>query len=117
MATDREENQKELERKKNNLIFVWLFYFLYLCNIDLSALNLINEPFMTREKCKQMLPIIQAFAEGEHIDFYDSLQIVGTFKRGAWKTADNIGFGASVDSYRMIKDGKIIYFGDETTGN
>ena len=65
---------------------------------------------MTREKCKAMLPIIQAFANGEHIEFFDSLQITGSFTRGAWKTAENIGFGCSVDNYRMIKDGKIIYF-------
>jgi hypothetical protein len=66
---------------------------------------------MTREKCKAILPVIEAFANGEHIEFYDSLQITGTFTRGAWKTADNIGFGCSVDYYRMIKDGEVIYFG------
>lgn len=65
---------------------------------------------MTREKCKQMLPIIQAFANGEHIEYYDSSKITGTFKRGAWVTAENIGFGSSVDNYRMVKNGEIIYF-------
>ncbi len=65
---------------------------------------------MTREQCKALLPVIQAFANGEQIEFYDSLQITGTFTRGAWKTASNIGFGCSVDTYRMIKDNKIIYF-------
>jgi hypothetical protein len=72
---------------------------------------------MTRKQCRDILPVIQAFAEDEHIEFYDSLQIVSTFKRGAWKTAENIGFGASMDTYRMIKDGKIIYFNDKTTKN
>ena len=65
---------------------------------------------MTREKCKAILPVIEAFANGEHIEFYDSLQITGTFTRGCWKTADNIGFGRPVSDYRMIKDGKVIYF-------
>ena len=65
---------------------------------------------MTREKCKAILPVIKAFAEGEHIEFWDYMVITGTFSRGAWRTADNIGFGAAVSSYRMIKDGKVIYF-------
>lgn len=68
---------------------------------------------MTRDKCKAILPVIQAFANGEHIEFYDSMQITGTFTRGMWKTAENIGFGRSVDYYRMIKEGKTIYFGSE----
>jgi len=65
---------------------------------------------MTREKCKAMLPIIEAFANGENIEFYDSLQIVGA-TRGEWKTAENIGFGARVEDYRLItKDNEIVYF-------
>jgi hypothetical protein len=65
---------------------------------------------MTREKCKQMLPVIQAFVDGEHIEYWDSMQITGTFSRGMWKTAENIGMGAHVGSYRMIKMGNIHYF-------
>lgn len=67
---------------------------------------------MTRNQCKEMLPVIQAFADGEHIEYWDSLQIVGTWTRGAWKTADNsVGFGRPAEYYRMVKDGEIIYFG------
>jgi hypothetical protein len=68
---------------------------------------------MTRKECKAILPVIEAFANGEHIEFYDYLQITGTFTRGLWKTADNIGFGCSVDYYRMIKNGETIYFGQK----
>jgi hypothetical protein len=68
---------------------------------------------MTREKCKAILPIIQAFANGEHVEFYDSSQISRTFTRGVWKTADNIGFGCSVDNYRIIKNGEPIYFNNK----
>jgi len=68
---------------------------------------------MTREKCKAILPIIEAFANGEHVEYFDSLQITGTFTRGKWKTANDIGFGRSVDYYRVIKDGKEIYFGEK----
>lgn len=66
---------------------------------------------MTREQCNAMLPIIEAFANGEHIEFFDSLKISETHKRGEWVTAKNIGFGCSVDYYRMIKNGEVIYFG------
>ena len=65
---------------------------------------------MTREKCKKMLPIIQAFADGKHIEYWDSLQIVGEFQRGMWKTAEDIGFGGSISHYRMIELGTIYYF-------
>lgn len=72
---------------------------------------------MTREKCKAMLPIIEAFANGETVEFYDSLNIKDG-KRGHWRTADNIGFGARIESYRIVKkDGEIIYFGDRTKEN
>ena len=66
---------------------------------------------MTREKCKEILPVIEAFANGEHVEFYDSLQITSAFTRGVWKTAENIGFGCSVKRYRMIKNHEVIYFG------
>ena len=67
---------------------------------------------MTREKCKVILPIIQAFANGENVEYYDSLQITGAFTRGMWRTADNIGFGRPVCDYRIInKDDSIMYFG------
>ena len=68
---------------------------------------------MTREKCKAMLPIIEAFANGEYIEFFDSLQITQSFTRGVWKVADDIGFGASIDCYRMIKNNEVIYFGNK----
>lgn len=66
---------------------------------------------MTREQCKNTLPIIEAFANGEHIEYWDSLEIVGTFQRGKWKTADySIWTGIPPSNYRMIKDGMIYYF-------
>ncbi len=65
---------------------------------------------MTREQCKELLPVIQAFSEGECIEFWDNLEIVGTHRRGKWKTSDNIGFGVSPSNYRMIKHGMIHYF-------
>ena len=69
---------------------------------------------MTREQCKAILPIIRAFAKGERVEFWDTDIIVGSFNRGAWRTAENIGFGCSVDYYRLVKkDGQVIYFGNK----
>lgn len=65
---------------------------------------------MTREQCKRILPVIEAFSNGEHIECWDNLEIVGSTQRGLWRTADNIGFGASPSYYRMIKGGMIYYF-------
>ena len=65
---------------------------------------------MTREKCKEMLPVIQAFADGEYIEFYDTMSYKSNGSRGMWKTADDIGFGCSIRTYRMIKNDEIIYF-------
>lgn len=65
---------------------------------------------MTRNQCKAILPVIQAFANNEHIEYWDSFQIVGTFRSGMWKTSDNIGFGVGVSNYRMIKNGMVHYF-------
>lgn len=65
---------------------------------------------MTRQKCKAILPVVQAFAEGKHVEYWDSMQIVSTFQRGMWKTADDIGFGSSVSDYRLIEDGMVHYF-------
>lgn len=65
---------------------------------------------MTREKCKQMLPVIQAFADGKIIEYWDATEITGTFSRGLWKTAENIGMGAPISYYRMFVDGVYIYF-------
>ena len=72
---------------------------------------------MTREKCKQMLPLIQAFADGEDIEYYDSFQLHqdDDFKQGAWVKTENLGVGGNISSYRMIKDGKIIYFDNQFT--
>ena len=66
---------------------------------------------MTREQCKIIMPVIEAFANGEHIEYWDSLEIVGPFQRGKWKTEDySLGFGVHPSHYRMIKDGMIHYF-------
>lgn len=68
---------------------------------------------MTRNQCKSILPVIEAFANGEHVEFFDSQEVTGTYSRGKWKTADDIGFGRSIDYYRMIKNNEIIYFGEK----
>jgi hypothetical protein len=65
---------------------------------------------MTREQCKAMLPVIEAFSNGECIEYWDNLEIVGTFRRGMWKTADDLRFGVNPSNYRMIKEGMIHYF-------
>jgi hypothetical protein len=64
---------------------------------------------MTREKAKQMLPIIEAFGDGANIEFWDSMQITGN-GRGMWRTAEDIGMGAPVSYYRWITMGKVFYF-------
>jgi hypothetical protein len=60
-----------------------------------------------------MLPVVSAFADGEDVQFFDS-QMIYEGKRGCWRTAENIGFGRTVDYYRMIKNGETIYFGRPT---
>lgn len=66
---------------------------------------------MTREQCKRILPVIEAFSNGEHIEYWDSLEIVASHQRGKWKTEeDSLGFGVHPSYYRMIKGGMIHYF-------
>lgn len=65
---------------------------------------------MTRDMCKFILPVIQAFADGEYIEYWDNTQLVGLSGRGMWKTSDNIGFGVNISRYRMIKDDTAYYF-------
>lgn len=65
---------------------------------------------MTRKQYKLILPVIEAFANGENVQFYDSLEITGTFTRGAWKTAESIGFNRPIEYYRMIKNGEVLDF-------
>lgn len=48
---------------------------------------------MTREHAKQLLPIIQAFAEGEEIEYLNT--------EGKWTTADYPGFSSDPERYRI----------------
>lgn len=48
---------------------------------------------MTREYAKQLLPIIQAFAEGEEIEYLNI--------EGKWTTADYPGFSSDPERYRV----------------
>ena len=49
---------------------------------------------MTREKCKDLLPLFIAFANGAHVEYLNH--------QGEWVTEDNIGFGTTgVDRYRV----------------
>lgn len=50
-----------------------------------------------------MLPIIEAFANGAIVEYYDVHSIALNGKRGMWKTAENIGFGEDPNKYRIIK--------------
>lgn len=66
---------------------------------------------MNREKCKAILPVIQDFANGEHIEYYDPFHIWENERgRGAWKTADNIGFGQPVNYYRKKVGERYVYY-------
>ena len=48
---------------------------------------------MTRERCKELLPIMQAFAEGKEIEF---------FCCGKWgKCFDDLDFNSDVNRYRI----------------
>jgi hypothetical protein len=68
---------------------------------------------MNRKQCKAMLPIIKAFAEGENVEYFDSLQITKTWGRGMWKTEDNLYFSMSVEYYRINKgNNEYVYFSD-----
>lgn len=49
---------------------------------------------MTREMCKDLLPLFIAFANGAHVEYLNH--------QGEWVTEDNIGFGTTgVDRYRV----------------
>ena len=52
---------------------------------------------MTREEAKELLPIIQAFAEGKRIEFFDGK---------IWIELDEYGFNASSNDYRIISEPK-----------
>ena len=52
---------------------------------------------MTREEGKEMLPIIQAFAEGKTIQVKE---------RGKWVDLDETDFSRSIDEYRIKPEQK-----------
>lgn len=61
---------------------------------------------MTRDKCKIMLPVINAYAEGLNLQYLDY--------KGVWTTPSEevgIGFGANVEDYRVLNsDNSFTYF-------
>lgn len=75
---------------------------------------------MTREKCKQMLPVIISYANEGDIQYWDSVTLIGN-KRGNWVTPHDsvgLGVGASISHYREIKNGIAYYFdGRESKAN
>jgi hypothetical protein len=58
---------------------------------------------MTREKCKKLLPLFIAFANGAHVEYKNH--------NDEWITSENIGFGITgTDRYRV--NGKPYIEGD-----
>lgn len=67
---------------------------------------------MTRNKAAKMLQLIQDFSEGKNVQYYDSMEIIGTFTRGCWKTATDLSLGLGLNYYRLVGiNGEIIYYG------
>jgi len=56
---------------------------------------------MNRDRVKQLLPIIQAFAEGKNIEYY--------LGDGSWVKATNIDFSDNLESYRIKPEPEVIY--------
>lgn len=59
---------------------------------------------MTREETKELIPIIQAFADGKTIEF---------FKQGEWMELNDPDFMWSADKYRIKPEPKYRPFKDE----
>ncbi len=59
---------------------------------------------MNREQAKELLPIIQAFAEGRTIEFKDSY--------GKWVKSDLLAFDLSPKNYRIKREPKYRPFKD-----
>ena len=66
---------------------------------------------MTRKMAIRVLPIIQEFANGADIQYYDSAYLNEKGTRGKWVSSENIGFGnANPSAYRMVTDKGYVYF-------
>ncbi len=62
---------------------------------------------MEREKVKQLLPLIQAYAEGKEIEMYDETE-------GGWVTLDSPRFDYEPETYRVKPEYKYRSFsGDD----
>ena len=53
---------------------------------------------MTREEAKELLPIIQAWTEGEAIEYLDN--------NGRWVEGDNLSFCSGLERYRIKPEPK-----------
>ena len=53
---------------------------------------------MTREEAKELLPIIQAWTEGETIEYLDN--------NGRWVEGDNLSFCSGLERYRIKPEPK-----------
>ena len=53
---------------------------------------------MTREKVRELLPIIQAWTEGETIEYLDN--------NGKWVEGDNLSFCSGLERYRIKPEPK-----------
>ncbi len=60
---------------------------------------------MTRDEAKQLLPIVQAYAEGKTIEYYSSVE-------KEWVVVENPAFGGDVEGYRIKTEPKYRPFKD-----
>lgn len=96
----------------------WLIYDLKTCSLDEDpitlhltggditiSLNPKNKTTMNRQQAKELLPIIQAFAEGKTIEFRNK-----SFKE--WSEIDNPSFDPTITNYRIKPELKYRPFKD-----
>ena len=60
---------------------------------------------MTREQWKEMMPLIQAFIDGETIEVLD-------YRDGKWEESESIDFTSGVERYRIKPKSKYRQFKD-----
>jgi hypothetical protein len=72
---------------------------------------------MTRNQCKIVLPVIMAYIEGKHLQYYDAINLHGNY-RGWWTTPSEgmgVGFLTNLALYRIKNpDGSFEYFSKES---
>lgn len=96
----------------------WLIYDLKTCSLDEDpitlhltggditiSLNPKTKTTMNRQQTKELLPIIQAFAEGKTIEFRNK-----SFKE--WTEIDNPSFDPTITNYRIKPEPKYRSFKD-----